>query len=375
MARTVLVADDSPTIQNKAKGILTGEGLEVVTVSNGVAAIKKLPQVKPLLILADVAMPGRDGYEVCQFVKSSPDLSHIPVVLIFSDADPYNEDQGTKVHADGRIKKMAAGKPFDPEELISTVSSFLAKAEAPNPSAVDTVVPTLQPTMVTEPVDEEPKARVKKSLDLSSLPQGVAFAEPGTEEPAHPMMDLPGPAAPSPPEPISAFGAHSSTESPGLAAEDTPPASEQEAPPQRTVLFRRPSDIAEPMLSDELAQPEPPPPPTPAAPEPEHSPLSASSLGSFSLSDAAAGEVRFASPEAEVGHERLSPPAEAPPETEVVASPFAGAVADAALVYTIVQKAVRKMSPPALSLATIEEVARRIADEIVIELDSESQGG
>ena len=64
MGRTILVADDSPTIQKKASGILTGEGLDVVTVSNGVAAVKKLPTVNPLVVLADVSMPGKDGYEV-----------------------------------------------------------------------------------------------------------------------------------------------------------------------------------------------------------------------------------------------------------------------------------------------------------------------
>ena len=72
MPRLVLVADDSPTHQRRASGILTGEGLEVLTVSNGVAAIKKLPSINPALVLADVAMPGRDGYEVCEFVKNSP---------------------------------------------------------------------------------------------------------------------------------------------------------------------------------------------------------------------------------------------------------------------------------------------------------------
>ena len=54
MGRTILVADDSPTVQKKASGILTGEGLDVVTVSNGVAAVKKLPSVNPLVVLADV---------------------------------------------------------------------------------------------------------------------------------------------------------------------------------------------------------------------------------------------------------------------------------------------------------------------------------
>ena len=58
MGRTILVADDSAAMQKKASGILAGEGLQVVTVSNGVAAIKKLFSLKPLLVLADVSMPG-----------------------------------------------------------------------------------------------------------------------------------------------------------------------------------------------------------------------------------------------------------------------------------------------------------------------------
>jgi CheY-like chemotaxis protein len=170
--RIVLVADDSPTIQSKAKGILTGEGLDVVTVSNGVAAIKKLPTVKPLLVLADVAMPGKDGYEVCDFVKNSPDLRHIPVLLIFSDSDPYNEEQGSRCHADGRIQKMAAGKPFNPEQLITTVNRFLAQAEAAAQPITVPAAAAVPPefSMVTQPVDEEPQVRDRRGVDVTSVP-------------------------------------------------------------------------------------------------------------------------------------------------------------------------------------------------------------
>ena len=77
MARLILVADDSPTIQRRAQGILQGEGFVVETVPNGVAAIRKLPQLRPVLVLADVSMPGKDGYEVCDFVKTSKDLHHV----------------------------------------------------------------------------------------------------------------------------------------------------------------------------------------------------------------------------------------------------------------------------------------------------------
>src|SRR5438445_13859662 len=83
VSRKVLIADDSPTIQKRAGGILTGEGYEVVTVSNGVAAVKKLPAVMPLVVLADVAMPGQDGYEGCAFVKNDGAVKQVPVRLAF----------------------------------------------------------------------------------------------------------------------------------------------------------------------------------------------------------------------------------------------------------------------------------------------------
>ena len=96
MARIVLVADDSPTIQKRALGILKGEGFEVETVSNGVAAIKRLAVLHPVVVLADVSMPGRDGYEVCEFVKKSPELSQVPVLLVASDMEPYDEARGAE---------------------------------------------------------------------------------------------------------------------------------------------------------------------------------------------------------------------------------------------------------------------------------------
>ena len=113
MARLILIADDSPTVQRKAQSILEGEGFEVETVSNGVAAIKKLPTLRPVLVLADVSMPGKDGYEVCDFVKSSGDLLNVPVLLVGSDLEPYDEVRGKQVRADGIIKK-----PFTPQDAL-----------------------------------------------------------------------------------------------------------------------------------------------------------------------------------------------------------------------------------------------------------------
>jgi len=122
----ILIADDSPIIQRRAQQILQEEGFEVLTVSNGVAAVKKLPVMQPVLVLADVSMPGKDGYEVCEFVKTSAGLRHVPVLLVGSDLEPYDEQRGARVRADGIIKK-----PFAPHDLIAMVRRFATPEEAP----------------------------------------------------------------------------------------------------------------------------------------------------------------------------------------------------------------------------------------------------
>src|ERR1035437_8381090 len=105
VAPIVVGAEDSPTIQKRALGILKGQGFEEETVSNGVAAVRRLAFLRPVVILADVSMPGRDGYEVCEYVKKSAEHAHVPVLLIASDMEPYDEVRGAQVRADGRVIK------------------------------------------------------------------------------------------------------------------------------------------------------------------------------------------------------------------------------------------------------------------------------
>jgi CheY-like chemotaxis protein len=422
VARTVLVADDSPTHQRKANGILTGEGLEVVTVSNGVAAIKKLPKVKPLLVLADVSMPGKDGYEVCEFVKNSPDLRHVPVLLIVSDMEPCDEVRAARVGADGTIKK-----PFAPDELVTTVTKFLALAEAaaPKPQPPAPLMAPPPPAVVTEPVDVEPEISTKiEGPDLGALGEAAALVEPVLEEaplvapeavtPAgEPMLEVPvtplpeaaAPLVEAPPEvavapefaaeavvpaveqfpaevPVAAEEAPAPAE-PVLVEEVAPfappPAPEEEG----TMVFRSPGELAEPVLSEELgaapavaegpaaptAQPEVAEAEPAAAPEavpPEAAPVAATTLEGFTLTEATAGQVRFAAPEMEVVPEaETAVPSPAP---EAAAAPALAAAIDANLIYAIVQRVVLKMAPPALPAQMIEEMARQFADEILAEL-------
>ena len=120
----ILVADDNSNIQRMVGLALKDQGIDVVAVGNGEAAVRKISDVRPDLVLADVFMPVRNGYEVCQYVKTNPALAHIPVILLVGAFDPLDEQEAQRVGADGVLKK-----PFvPPDPLISMVKSALQRA-------------------------------------------------------------------------------------------------------------------------------------------------------------------------------------------------------------------------------------------------------
>src|SRR6202011_6301006 len=103
---------------------LKDQGIDVVAVGNGEAAVRKISELKPDLVLADIFMPVRNGYEVCSYVKEDPSLAHIPVILLVGAFDPLDEQEAQRVGADGVLKK-----PFvPPDPLISMVKSALVRA-------------------------------------------------------------------------------------------------------------------------------------------------------------------------------------------------------------------------------------------------------
>jgi CheY-like chemotaxis protein len=120
----ILVADDNSNIQKMVGLALKDQGIDVVAVGNGEAAVRKISDLRPDLVLADVFMPVRNGYEVCQYVKADPSLAHIPVILLVGAFDPLDEQEAQRVGADGVLKK-----PFvPPDPLISMVKSALQRA-------------------------------------------------------------------------------------------------------------------------------------------------------------------------------------------------------------------------------------------------------
>jgi len=143
----ILVADDNSNIQKMVALALKDEGIDVVAVGNGDAAMRKIPDLHPDLILADIFMPVRSGYEVCEFVKNDSRYMHTPVVLLVGAFDPLDEQETQRVRADGVLKK-----PFvPPDPLINMVKALLAKSLAERPLPVAAAVPA-QPVMQAQSV-------------------------------------------------------------------------------------------------------------------------------------------------------------------------------------------------------------------------------
>ena len=179
---TILVADDNSNIQKMVSLVFQEKGINVVAVGNGEAACRKVPEVKPDLVLADVFMPVRNGYEVCEFVKRDSRFSETPVVLLVGAFDPLDEKEARRVGADGVLKK-----PFvPPEPLISLVGSLLQKSEKPGdspavsfsvepsapPPASAVPSPAPAPSLTYEGYESEPAPKPARGYHAEPEPEG-----------------------------------------------------------------------------------------------------------------------------------------------------------------------------------------------------------
>lgn len=119
MARKILLADDSVTAQNMGRKILADAGYEVVAVNNGSAALKRIAEQRPDLIVLDVYMPGYSGLEVCQRLKEANDTARIPILLTVGKLEPFKPEEAKRVRADAFIVK-----PFEASELLSALTKL-----------------------------------------------------------------------------------------------------------------------------------------------------------------------------------------------------------------------------------------------------------
>jgi CheY-like chemotaxis protein len=197
VTRRLLLADDSVTIQRVVELTFSGEDIEVVTVSDGEEAIASMSADPPDIVLADIAMPKKNGYEVAAFVKEHPTLSRVPVLLLAGAFEPVDEERAKRVKCDGVLVK-----PFETHEVITRVRELIdgnRESEAPEP-AVDPprgkVVEMPPPAFHAPPGHEAPQApqAPDQSLDDYFDRLDVAFATRAQTPPRpFPHLSAPGP--------------------------------------------------------------------------------------------------------------------------------------------------------------------------------------
>jgi CheY-like chemotaxis protein len=170
----ILFADDSMTAQNMGKKILSEAGYDVVAVSNGAAAVKKIAEQKPDIIILDVYMPGYSGLEVCEKVRGSLDTLKTPVLLTVGKMEPYKPEDANRVKADGIIIK-----PFEASDLLAIIKKFEERiGNAPPP-------PLAQPVAVVERYEEEASAAPVEMPVEQRSGAGRAGMQPMVEVPDH----------------------------------------------------------------------------------------------------------------------------------------------------------------------------------------------
>ncbi|HET7293753.1 MAG TPA: response regulator [Vicinamibacteria bacterium] len=228
MGKKILLADDSITIQKVIELTFSDEDFEVVTVGNGRLAVERFDEVRPDIVLCDIIMPEKDGYEVCDFIKKHASFGHVPVLLLTGAFEPFDQERAARVGCDGFL-----AKPFEPQSLISKVKDLLSQAAA-------------RPRPVPAPAP--------------AAPAPPSIAPPAASAPPVDPLAVTMPAAPAPSVPPPAFVAPEPEPEPEIEAETFAPADQPEAAPfEEPPPASLPGTFSQPMeLTQEPGTPPPP---------------------------------------------------------------------------------------------------------------------
>ena len=176
MSYKILLADDSVTVQKIITLTFSDEGVDVVTVNNGDEALTRLQHLRPALVMADVSIPGRNGYDICEFVKNHPDMKDTPVILLVPAFEPFDEERARRIGADYHLTK-----PFQSiRMLISTVKSLIERKPAPEVSITTgglVAIHSADPQRPEEAEMDPKRAKIEELIKLSAQSPSEASAE------------------------------------------------------------------------------------------------------------------------------------------------------------------------------------------------------
>jgi CheY-like chemotaxis protein len=175
--RKLLLADDSVTIQRVIELTFAEEDLQVLTAGDGEQAIAKIQSERPDIVLADIGMPKRSGYDVAAFVKGQPEYSHIPVLLLTGAFEPVDEGRAQAAGCDGVLVK-----PFEPQHVIARVRELLQ---------ADSTRQRHKPTSVTRAVSDVPRPAERLAPPRASATHGneIGFPREGSGRNADLSLD------------------------------------------------------------------------------------------------------------------------------------------------------------------------------------------
>lgn len=223
MTHKLLLADDSVTIQRVVELTFSGEDVQVITVGDGEQAIARIPIERPDIVLADIGMPKRSGYDVAAFVKGRPDLCHIPVLLLAGAFEPVDDARAQQVKCDGVLVK-----PFEPQQVVSRVRELIDGARErlaqiiPMPSpqpvvAFHTDMPAAP--MASSPAPEPPRKSESKLDDyFQGLDAALAVLDNKVESRPHMPLEMDDFRAPEVPTLEKLLGSTPLHDAPGSAA-------------------------------------------------------------------------------------------------------------------------------------------------------------
>lgn len=168
----ILLADDSSHAQRMGERILREEGFEVVSLTDGETTLVRLADVDPDLVIADVFLPGKSGFDLCRYIKNHPRHRHTRVVLTAGMLEPFDEDEARRTGADAILKK-----PFEASVVVRTIKPLLQEAalarglfaeviaeEAPKIAAIG---PTVSPAAEIQVDPERVRAAITLALDAA----------------------------------------------------------------------------------------------------------------------------------------------------------------------------------------------------------------
>ena len=172
MARKMLLADDSITIQKVVELVLAEEGFEIKAVNNGEEALAVIETFKPDVVLADIEMPKMNGYQLCEKLKAHPLTKNVPVILLSGAFEPLDEELARNVKADSFVIK-----PFESQELISKINAALVSA-----STMEETAEAVEAEVFAEAVGAEEDLWAMEAVEGVSVETPAGIEEVSAEE-------------------------------------------------------------------------------------------------------------------------------------------------------------------------------------------------